>query len=40
MWFYALTSSKDFGVREASYYNYLKNSQCYTANNIDDSQNY
>ena len=36
--FYALSASKAFGVKEPKYYNYLKQSGCYTAANIDDAK--
>lgn len=35
--FYALTAKGIFGAKVASHYAYLNRSQCYTANNIDDS---
>jgi myosin heavy subunit len=36
--FYALTASKAYGVKEAQTYNFLKQSGCYTAANIDDAR--
>lgn len=35
--FYALTAKGLFGAKKASSYSYLNRSQCYTANNIEDS---
>ena len=35
--FYALTASKQYGVRDPQSYAYLRQSGCYTAANIDDA---
>lgn len=34
--FYALTASGIMGAKPAKEYSYLKKSECYTANNIND----
>jgi myosin V len=36
--FYALTAARAFGAREPQHYNYLNQSKCYTATNIDDAK--
>ena len=35
--FYALTASRAYGTSEPEKYNYLKQSGCYTASNINDA---
>lgn len=36
--FYALTASGAYGVKKPQQYKYLKQSECYTASNIDDAK--